>query len=188
MRIPIPIAAEDRVAPLALAKREEELYTPDRASPVQLPRTSPTLTLLRRQRDEAHAFALLSHRFLRHSKELASVLDGCGLTGEEQARLRSRFGSARALRAATADEVAAAVGAGCGVEPRLLLSRLRSRPSPAAPDLDASLTGHTSAVSALALSSRRSARRVEAWAAEEQARRWWSARRGVWLSRLARGG
>ena len=41
---------------------------------------------------------------------------------------------------------------------------------------------------ALALSSRRMGSKVEAWASEEQARRWWAARRGVWLSRLERGG
>ena len=37
---------------LALAKREEEIYVPGRATPAALHAASPTLLLLRRQRDE----------------------------------------------------------------------------------------------------------------------------------------
>jgi len=59
------LGLESEVAVLALAKREEELYVPGRSAPIALAEFSPTLTLLRRQRDEAHATALLSHRTLR---------------------------------------------------------------------------------------------------------------------------
>jgi len=176
------------VVALALAKREEEIYLPGASEPLVLPRSSPTLTLLRRQRDEAHAYALLSHRRLRASAELASVLDGCGLAAAEQSALRASFGSASALRAASVDELRSALGEGCAADPRLVSARLRSRPEPVAVGFHDSLAGYGSAVQALALSSRRMGSKVEAWASEEQARRWWAARRGVWLSRLERGG
>ena len=117
MNVLSDLGLDRTVAPLALAKRDETIFTPEKE--IQLPRTSPTLTLLRRQRDEAHAFALLSHRWLRHSKELSSVLDGCGLTADEQARLRSAFGSASALRAATDAEIPDHVGEGCSADPKL---------------------------------------------------------------------
>ena len=174
---------------------QQELYVPHASGPIVLPRTDPTLTLLRRQRDEAHAFALLSHRLLRASSATdaggsyaQSVLDGCGLTASEQVRLRASFGSARALRSASLDEIGAVLGEGSSADPTRVLSRLRSRPEPSDVGFHASLAGHPSAVQALALSGRRANAQIEAWGMEEQARKWWAVRRGVWLSRLERGG
>ena len=168
---------------------------PHASGPIVLPRTDPTLTLLRRQRDEAHAFALLSHRLLRASSATdaggsyaQSVLDGCGLTASEQVRLRASFGSARALRSASLEEIGAVLGEGSSADPTRVLSRLRSRPEPSDVGFHASLAGHPSAVQALALSGRRANAQIEAWGMEEQARKWWAVRRGVWLSRLERGG
>ena len=188
MEVLSELGLQHAVAPLSLAKREEEIYAPHSSAPIVLPRTSPTLTLLRRQRDEAHAFALLSHRRLRAASQLTSVLDGCGLTHEEQTRLRAMFGSASALRAASVDDVSSALGEGSRVDPRLVLSRLRAQPEPMAVGFESALTGHPSAVQALALSARRASPQVEEWGLEEQARKWWDVRRGPWLSRLERGG
>jgi len=42
---------------IALAKREEEIFAPDRDAPIKLPRHSHALRLLQRIRDEAHRFA-----------------------------------------------------------------------------------------------------------------------------------
>ena len=182
------LGLQGTVAPLALAKREEEIYVPHSSHPIVLPRSSNTLTLLRRQRDEAHAFALLSHRMLRASTALASVLDGCGLTATEQAGLRNAFGSASALRAANAEDIGKLLGESSSVDPKLVLARLRAQPEPVAVGFETSLIGHPSAVQALALSTRRTGQRVEAWGVEEQARKWWAVRRGPWLSRLDRGG
>ncbi len=57
--IKIPLAA--------LAKKEEEIYTPRHSLPIRLPKNSPTLHLLRAIRDEAHRFAI-SHYRQRHKK------------------------------------------------------------------------------------------------------------------------
>ena len=102
---------------------------------------------------------LLSHRLLRASSATdaggsyaQSVLDGCGLTDSEQVRLRASFGSARALRSASLDEIGAVLGEGSSADPTRVLSRLRSRPEPSDVGFHASLAGHPSAVQALALS------------------------------------
>ena len=188
MEVLSELGLQDAVAPLSLAKREEEIYLPHASEPIVLPRTSPTLTLLRRQRDEAHAFALLSHRMLRASSLLTSVLDGVGLSAAEQAKLRAAYGSASALRGASADGVASVLGDGSSVDPRRVLAAVREQPQRLAVGFQSSLAGHPSAVQALALSTRRASPQVEAWGREEQARKWWAIRRGPWLSRLERGG
>ena len=188
MQVLSELGLQDTVAPLALAKREEEIYMPHASQPIVLPRSSPTLTLLRRQRDEAHAFALLSHRLLRASTQRASVLDGCGLSAAEQTKLRAVFGSASALRAASVTEVAEVIGEGSSVDPSLVLSHVRAQPEAPVVGFQSSLAGHPSAVQALALSTRRASPQVEAWGLEEQARKWWAIRRGPWLARLERGG
>lgn len=55
-----------RSVPLAsLAKRDEEVFLPDRSEPVRIPKDSPALHVLQRARDEAHRFALGFHRARR---------------------------------------------------------------------------------------------------------------------------
>lgn len=50
---------------VSLAKREEEVFLPNQAKPVMLPRNSSALFLFQRIRDEAHRFAITYHRKLR---------------------------------------------------------------------------------------------------------------------------
>src|SRR5262249_57577649 len=56
------LAALDRLqielAVAGLAKREEELWLPGRATPVRLSRKDPALKLVQRLRDEAHRLAI----------------------------------------------------------------------------------------------------------------------------------
>jgi excinuclease ABC subunit C len=55
-----------RPVPLAsLAKRDEEVFLPDRTEPVRLPKDSPALQILQHARDEAHRFAVGFHRSRR---------------------------------------------------------------------------------------------------------------------------
>jgi len=53
------------VSIISLAKKEEEVYTKDRKTPLKLPKDSQALKLLMYVRDEAHRFALNYHRHLR---------------------------------------------------------------------------------------------------------------------------
>ncbi|HEX7120450.1 MAG TPA: excinuclease ABC subunit UvrC [Longimicrobiales bacterium] len=95
------------VALCSLAKREEEIYLVGRSAPVRLPRTSPALRLLQRARDEAHRFAHGYNRKLRLRRTLTSALrEVPGIGPARQQALLERFGSVRALRAASPAEIA----------------------------------------------------------------------------------
>jgi excinuclease ABC subunit C len=95
-----------RVAVIALAKREEEVFLPGRPDPVVLDPASPGLQLLQRIRDEAHRFALGFHRKRRDAQARESILDA--LPGVGPARKRAlllHFGSPERLLSATAEEL-----------------------------------------------------------------------------------
>ena len=95
-----------RVAVIALAKREEEVYVPDRAEPIVLSRHSPGLQLLQRIRDEAHRFALGFHRQRRDAKARESIFDTLPGVGPVRRRaLLRHFGSAERFLAATQEEL-----------------------------------------------------------------------------------
>jgi excinuclease ABC subunit C len=95
-----------RVAVIALAKREEEVYVPDRAEPIVLSRHSAGLQLLQRIRDEAHRFALGFHRQRRDAKARESIFDELPGVGPARRRaLLRHFGSAERFLAATQEEL-----------------------------------------------------------------------------------
>lgn len=50
---------------ISLAKRLEEIYTPDKVLPLSLPKESPARQIAQVARDEAHRFAITYHRKLR---------------------------------------------------------------------------------------------------------------------------
>ena len=66
-----------RVAVIALAKREEEVFVPGRPEPILLERGSAGLQLLQRIRDEAHRFALGFHRQRRARSRWTRSSPGC---------------------------------------------------------------------------------------------------------------
>jgi excinuclease ABC subunit C len=95
-----------RVAVIALAKREEEVFLPGRSDPVVLDSASPGLQLLQRIRDEAHRFALGFHRKRRDAQARESILDALPGVGPARKRaLLRHFGSPERLLAATAEEL-----------------------------------------------------------------------------------
>jgi excinuclease ABC subunit C len=94
-----------------LAKRFEELYLPQRADPIVLPRRSQALYLVQRIRDEAHRFAITYHRDVRGRRALRSELDDiAGIGPGRKKALLKRFGSVRRIREASVEEVAATPG------------------------------------------------------------------------------
>ncbi len=95
-----------RVAVIALAKREEEVFVPGRAEPVRLDAASPGLQLLQRVRDEAHRFALGFHRQRRSAEARTSLLDALPGVGPARKRaLLRHFGSPERLLAASPEEL-----------------------------------------------------------------------------------
>jgi excinuclease ABC subunit C len=95
-----------RVAVISLAKREEEVFVPDRPEPIVLDRHSAGLQLLQRIRDEAHRFALGFHRQRRDSKAKESIFDTLAGVGPARRRaLLQHFGSAERFLAASQEEL-----------------------------------------------------------------------------------
>ncbi|MBC7240206.1 MAG: excinuclease ABC subunit C, partial [Chloroflexi bacterium] len=96
---------------IGLAKREEEVFTPDRPAPILLPRDSQALYLLQRIRDEAHRFAISYHRQVREKASTRSLLDEIPGIGPKRRRaLLQRFGSIEGIRQATIEELASVEG------------------------------------------------------------------------------
>ncbi|MEV6849839.1 excinuclease ABC subunit UvrC [Actinoplanes sp. NPDC051411] len=101
------------VALCGLAKRLEEVWQPGDDFPVILPRTSESLYLLQRVRDEAHRFAITFHRQRRSKRMTASALDSVPGLGETRRKaLLRHFGSLKRLSAATPEEITEVPGIG----------------------------------------------------------------------------
>jgi excinuclease ABC subunit C len=122
----------DDVALCGLAKRLEEVWLPGRAAPVILPRTSESLYLLQRVRDEAHRFAITYHRQKRSRSMAQSSLDGVPGLGElrRKAILRT-FGSVKRLRAASVEEIAQVPGVGRRTAEAVHAALAETTPAPA---------------------------------------------------------
>jgi excinuclease ABC subunit C len=98
---------------IGLAKRLEEVWLPDEPDPVILPRASDALYLLQRVRDEAHRFAITAQRRARAKRVKRSALDDIpGLGPARRSALLRVFGSVKAVRAASPEEIATVPGIG----------------------------------------------------------------------------
>ena len=101
------------LAVVGLAKEREEIFLPERDEPVLLPTTSPALYLMQRLRDEAHRFAITYHRSMRARAATRSAFDEIpGVGPKRRAALLRVFGSARQVREAPVEQVAAVSGIG----------------------------------------------------------------------------
>jgi excinuclease ABC subunit C len=107
--------------PLAgLAKEREELFLPDRSDPIVLPPTSSALYLVQRLRDEAHRFAITYHRDLRSKRQTHSAFDDLPGVGPKRRRALLRvFGSAKRVREAPVEQIAAVPGIGPSLAARI---------------------------------------------------------------------
>ncbi len=105
----------DEVPVASLAKENEEVFIPQKAGPVTLPRSSPGLQLLQRLRDEAHRFALGYYTRVRRRETFASALDAVpGIGPKRRKALLRQFGSVKAIREASVEELAAVKGMSSG--------------------------------------------------------------------------
>jgi len=129
----------EEVAVAGIAKRMEEIWLPGEEDPVILPRTSEALYLLQRVRDEAHRFAITFHR-QRRSKAMTSggLLDGIPGLGEVRRKaLLKHFGSVKAVRAASVEQLAEVPGLGRATAQALHEAiGQRSRTSPRPPSVN----------------------------------------------------
>jgi excinuclease ABC subunit C len=101
----------EKIPVAALAKQNEELFVPGRPEPILLPRQSQGLFLIQRIRDEAHRFAITSHRDQRTRKGLASRLDSIpGIGPSRRKALLVRFGSIQKILNASMEELVSVPG------------------------------------------------------------------------------
>ncbi|WP_139983114.1 excinuclease ABC subunit UvrC [Nocardioides litoris] len=103
----------DDVPVCGLAKRLEEVWVPGEEDPVILARSSESLYLLQRIRDEAHRFANTHHAGRRSKTMVDSLLDDVPGLGEVRRKtLLKHFGSLKKLREADVDDIAQVPGIG----------------------------------------------------------------------------
>ena len=89
-----------------LAKQNEELFIPGRGEALLLPRHSQALYLVQRVRDEAHRYAITSHRQRRDKAGIASQLDSIpGIGPAKRKALLAHFASVQEIRQATTEEL-----------------------------------------------------------------------------------
>ncbi len=105
-------AGHTEIAVCGIAKRLEEVWLPGEDFPVILPRTSESLYLLQRLRDEAHRFAI-THQRKRRRNDITSILaEVPGLGASRIKVLLKHFGSVTALRSAAPEEIQEVPGIG----------------------------------------------------------------------------
>ncbi len=96
---------------VSLAKEQktegEKIYLPGRKNPLKLAKHSEILRFLQRVRDEAHRFALTSHRKRRQKTTLKSLLDEIpGIGPKRRQMLLKHFGNLEEIAKAPLDEIA----------------------------------------------------------------------------------
>lgn len=96
---------------VGLAKREEEIFFPNRSNSLMLPRHSQALYLVQRIRDEAHRFGITAHRKRRSKLGMASQLDAIpGIGPARRKSLLKHFGSVDKIREASLEELTSVNG------------------------------------------------------------------------------
>ncbi len=106
----------DRITLVAIAKGPDrnagrETFHMNGQVPFTLPLRTPSLYYLQRLRDEAHRFAIGTHRAKRKKSMVANPLDGIdGIGPGRKKALLNHFGSAKAVKGATVDDLASVEG------------------------------------------------------------------------------
>ncbi|MEO8449297.1 MAG: helix-hairpin-helix domain-containing protein, partial [Gemmatimonadota bacterium] len=106
---------------ISLAKREEEIFFPDRPESLRLPRRSTALRLLQRARDEAHRFGVTYNRKRRSERTITSALLNIpGIGPSRRRQLIESFGSLAGVKTATPAEIATLPGFSAKLAERIL--------------------------------------------------------------------
>ncbi len=96
---------------MALAKRLDEVFVPGKSDSLMIPKSSASLKLLQRIRNEAHRFAVEYHRKLRKKRTIRSELDEIpGIGPARRKILLKHFGSVEKIKQASLHELLQAEG------------------------------------------------------------------------------
>ncbi len=100
----IGVAKEDSRHDKGLS--QEKIFIPHRKDPIMIDPRSPLLFLLQIIRDEAHKAAIEYHRQRRSKRTISSELDDLeGIGPIKKKRLLTKFGSVKAIKAATIEQL-----------------------------------------------------------------------------------
>ncbi len=90
----------------SLAKKEEEIFQPNKSKSIKLEKNNDALRLLQSVRDEAHRFCNTFHKKQRDKKSLASILDKIDGVGEKRRKtLYKNFKTLDKIKTASIDEL-----------------------------------------------------------------------------------
>lgn len=95
---------------IGIAKRLEEVFFPGDSQAIFIPKTSSSLRLLQRCRDEAHRFAVTFQRKQRSKVLRSELLDVPGIGEKTVRKLMKSFGSLKRIKAASEPDLAAVAG------------------------------------------------------------------------------
>ncbi len=105
------IEFSDQCEVAGLAKRLEEVFLPGKMDAVMIPKTSASLKLLQRARDEAHRFAITYHRKKRSDRTLKTELTEIEGVGQKTAqKLLSSYGSVQNIKKTNKTELQELIG------------------------------------------------------------------------------
>ncbi len=96
---------------ISIAKRLEELYSPNSDRPIRLSKDSKELQLIQNIRDEAHRFAITYHKKIREKKLSASELDSIkGIGDKRRKELLNKFKTVNNIKKAEFKELKKILG------------------------------------------------------------------------------
>lgn len=96
---------------IALAKKEELIYLPNKKVPLRLAADNPGLLLLEQLRDEAHRFGITFYRSLHRHRQVKSAWDELpGVGPKTKKLLKQGFGDLKNLRLASLDKLEKILG------------------------------------------------------------------------------
>lgn len=100
-----------KISIIGIAKRLEEIYFPEDSVPLYLDKTSESLKIIQRLRDEAHRFGITHHRNKRDKGTIKTELTSIEGVGSSTAqKLLSKFKSVKRIKQTELTDIAAVIG------------------------------------------------------------------------------
>ncbi|WP_456423480.1 excinuclease ABC subunit UvrC [Lutibacter sp.] len=105
------LGLRNKIAIIGIAKRLEEIYYPNDPIPLYLDKTSESLKIIQRLRDEAHRFGITHHRNKRSKSVLVNELEQItGIGKQTIVSLMKHFKSVKRIKLASFEEIEKIIG------------------------------------------------------------------------------
>ena len=105
------LGVKGQIPIIGIAKKLEEIYYPGDQFPLYIDKSSETLKLIQKMRDEAHRFGITHHRGKREKQMIKSELDNISGIGEKTKEILFKsFKTIDLVRKASFEELVSVVG------------------------------------------------------------------------------